>query len=120
VDDGIDSGDIAFQKSIETSWEDTGASLFNKATKALVSLFKENYDLIACYNVPRIPQHEGRTFHYRKELKNADVIDLNKNYTGREILNLIRARMFGTDPGVVFNDLGSNWRVTLDIKKITR
>ena len=43
VDDGIDTGDIIFQKKIMYDWVDNGETLFSKAQKEMYNLFIDNY-----------------------------------------------------------------------------
>lgn len=117
---GIDDGDIAFQKPIETSWEDTGASLFHKAQREIVGLFAEKFSEITRGEIPRIPQDlERGSFHFGKELEEASRIDLDASYTGRHLLNVLRARTFPPHPAAWFVDEGEKYEVRVEIKKIS-
>ena len=42
VNELVDSGPVIFQKEIIFDWEDTGETLYLKAQKSLIELFKEN------------------------------------------------------------------------------
>jgi len=42
---------------------------------------------------------------------------LNGNYTGREILNLLRARTFTGHPACYFNEDGVKYEVRIDIRR---
>jgi methionyl-tRNA formyltransferase len=119
VGDGVDCGDIAFQSRVETTWEDTGATLYHKAQQEIVRLFKESYPAIKGGNIPRVPQDlECGSFHFARELEEASRIALDKTYTARDLLNLLRARTFPPHPGAWFVDGGKKYEVRVEIKKI--
>lgn len=118
VDEGIDSGDIAFQKRIEKVWEDTGETLFFKAQRTMVELFMESYPSLVAGDFERKTQdtHEG-SFHYAKELDPASEIKLDKTYIARDLLNLIRARVFPPNPTCWFVYDENKYGVVVDICK---
>jgi len=111
VDEGIDTGDIVFQKKIEKIWEDTGETLYYKAQKTMIKLFIENYPQLINNTYQRIPQNlnEG-TFHLASEIDTSSEIILDKLYSGKHLLNLFRARQFPPHPSCYFfyNDLKYN------------
>jgi methionyl-tRNA formyltransferase len=115
VDNGVDSGDIIFQKEIIKNWSDTGGSLYEKALQAIVQLFIDNYDNIRNGNYARKKQPNGGSFHYAKELKNHLELDLDKKITIREFLNLLRAKKFPGSPQCYFYSDGNKYEVRIDI-----
>lgn len=120
IEKSIDSGDIAFQRRIGTSWDDTGESLYYKAQSAILRLFKENFPAIKQGYLPRQPQDlKQGSFHLAKELKPASEIILDKEYTARQLLNLLRARTFPPHPGCRFTDKGETFEVRVQITNIT-
>lgn len=121
VDSGIDSGDIAFQSVIEKSWEDTGKTLYEKALKEIVKLFKNNFQQIKSGKIPRKPQDLRRgSFHRRRELDLASMIDLDKSYKARDLLNIIRARTFDPHPAAWFVDNGEKYELRIEIKRVSK
>ncbi len=119
VNEGIDSGDIAFQSVIEKSWEDTGETLYHKAQKEIVRLFKEKFFEIKRGNIPRIPQNlSNGSFHKSDELEKASRIELDKSYKARDLLNILRARTFRPHPGAWFIDDGIKYEVRVEITKV--
>lgn len=95
VTSDIDAGDVAFQREIAYGWEDTGETLYYKAGEAMVELFRDNYPRIVTFDIPRRRQAiESGTFHMRKELDVRSLIDLDQQYSARQLLNLLRARTF--------------------------
>ncbi|MDR3301097.1 MAG: hypothetical protein LBT01_01015 [Spirochaetaceae bacterium] len=115
IDDGIDTGDILFQKEIAKDWSDTGGTLYEKALEAIVQLFIENYDNIKYGHYERRNQPEGGSFHYAKELKSQLEIDLEKNLSVRELFNLLRAKDFPKSPQCYFYENGKRYEVKIGI-----
>jgi methionyl-tRNA formyltransferase len=115
VNEGIDSGDIAFQQEIDVSWEDTGKTLHQKSRDALVELFKKHWPEICQGKIPRTAQPDETVCHFQRELDDASRIDLDALYSGREILNIIRARTFEPHPGAWFEDAGQKYEVRISI-----
>lgn len=118
VEDGIDCGDIVAQRSIPYGWEDNGATLYKAATQAMVDLFKDTYPQIRQGDISRTPQDlsEG-SFHHSSELDGASRIDLDAQYTARDILNRLRARTFPGYPACWFQDDGQIFEVRVEIRR---
>lgn len=116
INSGIDTGDILSQKKIPYDWTDNGKTLFDKAQKEIVSLFKSNYDSFRKLEFNRTPQDLTQgTFHYSHEIEEASTINLDKKYTGRELINLLRARTFPGHPGCKFKDKGMVYEARITI-----
>lgn len=121
VNEAIDAGDIAFQARIETSWEDTGQTLYEKAQQRIVRLFRDVFDDILAGQIPRIPQEENlATFHFARELESAARIDLDRTYTARELLNILRARTFPPHPAAWFEADGERYEVRVQITRTSK
>lgn len=119
VNEGIDSGDILFQKPIAKTWEDTGESLYHKAQQAIVELFEESYPKLKAGAYLPVPQHlEEGSFHLAKELEEASTIDLDKTYVAKDLLNLLRARTFYPHPACRFTDPSGTYQVRIQIEKV--
>lgn len=118
VDESIDGGDIIFQSRIEKSWEDTGLSLYEKAKEEILKLFINSYPKIRLGDYTRIKQNNGEgSFHYGKELNLASMVELDKYYTARELLNILRARTFPPYPGAWFIDGEKKYEIRIEIKE---
>ena len=103
MDEGIDIGDIIDREEIRPEPIDTGKTLYHKLEQCAVELFKKNWPLIRCGQSPRIPQNRNEgTYHRVRDTEGVDEIDLNRTYTGRELVNIIRARTFPPYPGAYF------------------
>jgi len=117
VDVGIDTGPVAFQRTLDVSWEDTGATLHRRAQAAVVELFKANFQRILRGDLPRQRQaSEAGSFHWGRELEPASQLNLDAPTTARAVLNALRARTFAPHPGAWFNESGVTYDVRVEIK----
>lgn len=118
VDEGIDTGDIVAQLPIPYTWEDTGETLYLKASHLMVKLFKSTYPHIRSEKISRISQNITRgSSHFAKELEVASKIALDQNYTARNLINLLRARTFPGNPACWFEDNGEIYEISINIKR---
>jgi methionyl-tRNA formyltransferase len=118
VGEGIDSGDIVGQAQLYYDWEDTGGSLYRRATEAMVKLVQDAYPRLRELDFRTWPQDPAAgTFHRASELDGASTIDLDKSYVARDLLNLLRARTSPGYPACVFSDAGVIYEVRVDIKR---
>ncbi len=119
VTEGVDDGDIAFQAAIATTWEDTGKTLYLKAQEEIVALFKRSFPQILTGDIPRVEQQLWQgSFHKAAELEAASQIDLDRKYTARELLNLLRARTFLPHPAAWFVEGGQKYEVRVQINRL--
>ena len=120
VSEGIDSGDVIAQTPIPYSWEDTGGTLYVKAAREMIELFRKAYPSIRRLDMKRVPQNPNAgSFHMTKELETASRIDLDKSYRARDLLNLLRARTFPGYPACTFMDDDVEYEVRIEIKRKT-
>ena len=119
VSAGLDAGDIAFQRELPIEWTDTGETLYRRSQAELLDLLRTAVPAIASGEIPRTPQDEARaTLHRRRELDSASEIRLNAMYTGRSLLDLLRARTFPGFPGAWFVDGEHRYEVRIAIERV--
>lgn len=119
VDQGVDSGPIVAQRSIPYDWTDNGGTLYSKAQSAMIELLRETLPAIISGKVIETPQPTDiGSFHFAAELDIASVVDLDRTYTARELLNLLRARTFPGHPGCRFRDDNSEFEVRVQITRV--
>lgn len=97
IDEGIDTGDIIGRKMVPISPYDTAETLYNKTLIEIVLLFKELWPAIVNGTAQRIRQdtiQETPTFHWAKDIQTVSRIDLGKKYSGKDLVNLLRARSY--------------------------
>jgi methionyl-tRNA formyltransferase len=103
IDAGVDTGDVIARRRVPIEPIDTGETLYRKLEQVCVELFKETWPLIRSGRAPRTPQGEEEgTYHRTQDVEKIDHIDLDRTYTARELVNVIRARTFPPYPGAYF------------------
>lgn len=118
VDEGVDTGDIVAQIAIPYDWEDTGGTLYQKATEAMLNLLRETYPKLRELDFETHPQdHNAGTFHRASELESASAIDLDRAYVALDLLNLLRARTFPGYPACTFSAGDDVYEVRIEIKR---
>ncbi|MFB6345937.1 MAG: methionyl-tRNA formyltransferase [bacterium] len=117
MDEGIDTGDIVVQRKVDKEPTDTGKSLYKKLMIAAKKLFVEHWPDIELNNYSLTPQDpEAGTYHERSDVEEIDEIDLDKEYTARELINRLRARTFPPHDGVYFTEDGRRINCTIDLE----
>lgn len=91
MSEALDQGDIIHQKKIKAESSDTANSLYQKVLQLEEEVFMEAFDNLLSLNPKRIAQTEQGTSHFKKDLDKIREIDLNKNYSGQELLDKLRA-----------------------------
>ena len=66
IDEGVDTGDIIFQREVEINDDDTLSSSYWRLRENIEDLFMEKWDLIKNFNFYRKKQILDGTFHLRK------------------------------------------------------
>ena len=105
IDEYIDTGDIIAQTMIPVESTDTAETLYNKIDNESVELFKRTWPKIKDGTADRIKQDDSKkTLHYGKDFQKLDIIHLEKEYTARALIDLLRARTFPPHPSAYFVD----------------
>lgn len=119
VDASVDTGAIIAQRPIPYDWCDNGGTLYAKAQAATLDLFKRTYPVLRTGNFASTPQDLGAgSFHHSSEIEKASRIDLDRTYSGRDLLNLLRARTFEGHPACWFEDAGIPYEISINVRKI--
>lgn len=107
VNSGIDTGEIIAQSEVEIEAVDTGKSLYHKLERYGFELFKNTWPSIQGNQITYHKQvrNEG-TFHITKDIDRIDHIQLDRLYTARELIDILRARTFPPYKGAFFMDRG--------------
>lgn len=103
IDAGIDTGDIIAQSEVPVEPIDTGESLYHKLEEASVALFKETWPLIRSARHSRTPQvPRAGTYHRVRDVERIDEIELDRTYSARQLIDILRARTFPPYQGAYF------------------
>src|SRR5690606_31461343 len=118
VDDGVDTGDIIAQRRIPVEPTDTGQSLYARLEQASVELFRDTWPAIADGTAPRTPQPaEAGSSHRARDLAQLDEIDLDRTFTARALIDILRARTFPPFEGAHFTVEGRKVGVRISLKQ---
>jgi len=116
MDDGIDTGDIIAKKKVETSFDDTGKSLYERLEQAQYELFTENWPEIESGNVETVSQDEDGTYHEVQEFEELCELNPKDEYTVKEILNHLRALTFPPFDNAFVEVEGEKYYVDINIR----
>jgi len=95
IDTGIDTGSIIAQRQVLMEPVDTGETLYRKLEIASLELFKDTWPLVKTQRIEGLKQSaEGGTCHSARDVERIDEIQLDKLYTARELIDVLRARTF--------------------------
>lgn len=117
IDEQIDTGDIIAQRRVEVAATDTGQSLYRKLERATVELFEETWPMIRAGTAPRRPQSGRGTSHRTADTERIDRIDLDRTYTARELIDILRARTFPPYAGAYFEEDGKRVYLRLSLSE---
>ncbi len=116
IDTGIDSGDIVAQRQVEVSPFDTGETLHARLEDECLRLLQETWPLIEDGTAPRKPQDASQgSSHKVKDVQQIDLIDLDRQYRARDLINVIRARTFPPYAGAYFEENGERVYMRLEL-----
>ncbi|MEM6960329.1 MAG: formyltransferase family protein [Myxococcota bacterium] len=118
IDAKIDTGDIVSQETVEVAPEDTGASLYAKLEAASCCLFRSTWPKLVAGTASRTSQGPGGSLHRKRDVDEIDEIDLDRTYTGRDLIDLIRARTFAPHRGAYFRSGGRKIYVSLALEAV--
>jgi methionyl-tRNA formyltransferase len=115
IDAGVDTGDIVAQREVAVEAVDTGETLYRKLERACVEVFKEAWPAIRMGRSSRQeqPSREGSE-HRMGDMWAIDEIDLDREYTARDLINILRARTFPPHSGAYFIDKGD--KIYMELK----
>lgn len=116
IDAGVDTGDIVARRQVEVLPTDTGQSLYTRLEDACETLFEETWPLVRAGSADRSPQAHGHGTHHRAaDVNTIDHVELDRTYTARDLINLIRARTFPPYKGAYFEDQGRRVYLRLEL-----
>jgi methionyl-tRNA formyltransferase len=117
MDEGIDTGDLVAQREIPVEPVDTGETLYRRLEDCAFDLFRETWPMIREGRASRTPQSIATgTVHRRADVERYDEIELDRSYTGRELIDLLRARSFPPYPGAYFRRDGRKVEIRVQLR----
>lgn len=111
----LDQGDIIHQKKLSVLPFDTANSLYQKVLAVEEEVFYEAFDNLLTLKPKRFQQANSGTSHVKKDLVNIQEIDLDKQYTGQEIIDKIRALTTNSIEEAAFFKVNNN-KIAVQVK----
>lgn len=120
VSSSIDKGPRISWQEIPVQWESTGGTLYQAAVELAPSVLLTGLERFLNDVHPENLGYEMvRGPKRRSEIDPASRISLSSHYTGRELLNMLRARTFQGMPACKFEDeLGNQFEVRVEIRPL--
>ena len=116
VDEDIDSGQIIAQSKVEIDAIDTGMTLYYKLLNEIVELFQITWLKIKNDKIlPKTNKLDEGTLHYNKDIKDLDLINLDKQYKGSDLINILRSRTFPPHPSAYFIHKGRKVYISVNL-----
>lgn len=108
MDKRIDNGNIIIQRKIKVKSYDTSETLYKRILKLEIKLFKKIIkDLLKNAYTAHKPQKEGN-INYKQDYNNLKELNLNTQYTAKEMINLLRAMSHEKHKNLYFIDEQGN------------
>lgn len=95
MDDGVDTGPVVATREVETRFDDTGRSLYERLERAAVDLFAETWPRVEDGTVEAHEQDDAlATTHYKREFGELCELDPDEEVRTRNLLDRLRALTF--------------------------
>lgn len=116
IDAEVDTGDILAQEEVDVRPSDTGRSLYLRLEQAGLDLFRRAWPQLKDGTLSRTTQsNDEGTKHFARDVEEIDEIDLDATYTGRELIDILRARTFPPHSGAYFEEDGRRIYLRLEL-----
>ena len=121
IEEEADTGPIWAQKEVEIKPTDTAKEIYNRLQQEIVDLFVDKWDQLKNNEIEATPQDESSAiYHAKNEINDLDLIELSKNYSARDLINLIRARSFGNLGFAYYEENGKKIFLKLSLSETTK
>ena len=117
IDPGIDTGDIISQREVAAVATETGGSLYRKLEQASLELFQETWPSLCAGRITGQQPKEAGTFHRAGDVARIDEIELDRNYSARDLINILRSRTFPPYPAAFFREDGRKIYLRLELEE---
>ncbi|HSR67337.1 MAG TPA: formyltransferase family protein [Acidobacteriota bacterium] len=116
IDGGLNTGPILAQEAVHTLGTDTAAALYARLIDTATQLLASSIPLwlqgrLQARPQPKSPSAPRQAGDLDRELR----IDPDKSYSGRELIDILRARTFPPYPGAPYDQDGARLRVRIEL-----
>lgn len=118
MEEEVDAGDVLARRKVESSFEDTGKTLYKRMERAAVTLFKETWPAIESDEIDPIRQDDAKaTSHMKQEFLDLCELDPNAEYEVKELLDVLRALTYPPFDNAYLDVDGERYFVEVEINK---
>jgi len=117
----IDRGPIIEQRPLSVDWPDTGGTLFEKQNELMLQLLKDRWHDLPIGRYDYLEPVVDPSYFSKSQRDRKKLIDLDGQYSARDLLNIIRAYQFGDQDAAHFkDDMGRIWDVRVSLTRRER
>jgi methionyl-tRNA formyltransferase len=121
MEPSVDAGGILARREVETSFADTGKTLYKRLEEAAVDLFIDTWPKIEDDSVDPVPQNEAEAgSHRKKEFIDICEIDPDEHYTAKELLDILRALTYPPFDNAYVELEGTKYFVEVNISEASK
>ena len=118
IDSEIDNGDIIYREIVPKFPWDTSFDLYNRVVDKEVEIYERFIECVISNEYTKIKPESGGVLHLKKDFNELLQIDLNKNGTYKEFIDLLRALTFDKyDNAYFIDDSGNKIFISINLKK---
>jgi len=117
IDENADTGPIWAQKILELHPYEIASDVYKRLQDEMIKLFKESWSAIKSGRINPVKQNANNgNYHKKHEIDALDLIDLEKRYVAKDLINLLRARSFGDSGFAYFEANGKKIYLKVSLK----
>ncbi len=117
IDEGVDTGPVLSQERVPVHLDDTAETLYARLMAAAESLLTRSVPTWLAGGLPPIPQTPGGAARRVADLDRVLSIDAETTYTGRALIDLLRARTFPPH-GAMYHVDGRRFRIRINLEEV--
>ena len=121
IEDGADTGAIWAQKEVPIQALDTAKDIYDKLQFEIVALFKEKWeDIKQGKIIPTLQDESQAVYHSKKEIEGLDLVELEKHYLAKDLINKLKARTFGSRGFAYYEENGEKIYIKISLSRTSK
>lgn len=117
IDAGVDTGAILSQQRVAMHLDDTAETLYARLMNAAEAMLQQSVPAWLAGDLVPTPQPPGTAARRVSDLDRTLSIEANETYTGRALVDILRARTFAHHGATYYAD-GRRFRIRITIEEI--
>ena len=118
MEEDVDTGDVLARRKVDSSFEDTGKTLYKRMERAAVDLFEETWPAIERGDVEPVPQDDTlATTHVKQDFVDLCELQPDEEYEVTELLDVLRALTYPPFDNAYVELDGEKYFIEVNISK---